>query len=56
MIQVPTIIAAVLSALIAIFIVVRISMAITDRKTNAELKKRRPDASNIHQDSGMVSG
>jgi flagellar biosynthesis/type III secretory pathway M-ring protein FliF/YscJ len=48
-------IAGAVASVLVIIAIVRISMRITDRKPTEELKRARPDASSINQDSGMAS-
>jgi len=47
------IVAGVVVSALVIAAIVRISIGITNRKPTDELKRARPDASSIHQDSGM---
>jgi hypothetical protein len=49
------IVAGVVVSALVLLAIVRISMGITRRKPTDELKRARPDASSVHQDSGMVS-
>ena len=44
------IVAGVVVSALVILAIVRISMGITNRKPTDELKRARPDASNIHGD------
>jgi flagellar basal body-associated protein FliL len=48
--EVLTIIAAVVTAIVLIVGIIRVSWWLTSRKSAAELKKQRPDASSVNGD------
>ena len=50
-----TILSAVAVALLFIFGASRMSMWMTDRKSNEALKRRIPDASSVNADSGYAT-
>ena len=50
-----TVVLAIFGALLLLALVLWVSMRLTDRKTNDELKKRTPDASATNADSGYAT-
>ncbi|QKG71663.1 hypothetical protein [Erythrobacter mangrovi] len=46
---------AIVGALLLLVLVFVVSMKLTDRKSNEDLKKRTPDASEINADSGYAT-
>lgn len=44
-----------IGGLLMIFGILRVSLLFTERKSNEDLKRRLPDASDIHRDGGALS-